>query len=131
MVVVLGYVWLFATPGTVVGQTPPSVEFSGREYWSELPFPTPRDLPDPGTEFTSLASPALAGRFFTTMPPGKPTIFISLHSQHSEKDHSGRHPSTKQTDEGSRKLLWGTACTLGLTDGKGRDPRASLKSRQP
>ena len=31
-----------------------------------LPFPTPRDLPDPGMEPSSLASPALAGRFFTT-----------------------------------------------------------------
>ena len=71
-------------------------------------------------EFTS----ALAGRFFTTIPPGKPTIFILLHSQCSEKDDSGHHPSTKQNDEGSRKLLWGTVCILRLTDVKGRDPRA-------
>ena len=39
--------------------------FSRQEYWSELPFPTPGDLPDPGIEPTSLISPALAGRFFT------------------------------------------------------------------
>ena len=32
-------------------------------------FPPPGDLPDPGTELVSLASPALAGRFFTTEPP--------------------------------------------------------------
>ena len=31
-----------------------------------LPFPPPKDLPDPGIEPASLASPALAGRFFTT-----------------------------------------------------------------
>ena len=31
-----------------------------------------RDLPDPGIELTSPASPALAGGFFTTVPPGKP-----------------------------------------------------------
>ena len=37
-----------------------------------LPFPTPGDLPDPGIKSTSLASPALAGRFFITVPPGKP-----------------------------------------------------------
>ena len=37
-----------------------------------LPFPSPGDLPDPGIEPVSLASPALAGRFFTTMPPGSP-----------------------------------------------------------
>ena len=37
-----------------------------QEYWSGLPFPSPGDLPDPGVEPTSLVSPALAGRFFTT-----------------------------------------------------------------
>ena len=40
--------------------------FSGQEYWSELPCPPPGDLPDPGTELTSLRSPALAGGFFTS-----------------------------------------------------------------
>ena len=30
-----------------------------QEYWSGLPFPPPVDLPDPGTEPTSLMSPAL------------------------------------------------------------------------
>ena len=34
-----------------------------------MPFPTPGDLPNPGIELLSLASPALAGRFFTTAPP--------------------------------------------------------------
>ena len=43
-----------------------SVEFSRPEYWKGLPFPTPGDLPDPEIKPTSLASPALAGRFFTT-----------------------------------------------------------------
>ena len=37
-----------------------------------MPFPPLRDLPDPEIKPTSLASPALAGRFFTTEPPGKP-----------------------------------------------------------
>ena len=35
-----------------------------------MPFPSPGDLPDPGTEPRSLTSPALAGRFFTSEPPG-------------------------------------------------------------
>ena len=48
------------------------MEFSRQEYWSRLPFPTPGDLPDPGIEPASPVSPALAGRFFTTAPPGKP-----------------------------------------------------------
>ena len=42
-----------------------------------LSFPTPGDLPDPGTEPTSLASPALAGRFFTIEPIGK-LLFLVL-----------------------------------------------------
>ena len=44
--------------------------FSRQEYWSELPFPSPGDLPDPGTEPTSAAFPAFSGGFFTTEPPG-------------------------------------------------------------
>ena len=50
-----------------------SMGFPRQEYWSGLPFPTPGVLPDPGIEATSLASPTLAGRFFTTvlMLPGK------------------------------------------------------------
>ena len=49
-------------------QAPLSMGFSKQEYWSELPFPSPGDLPDPGIEPTSLASPALAGELFTTVP---------------------------------------------------------------
>ena len=40
--------------------------FSRQEHWSGLPCPSPGDLPHPGTELTSLMSPALAGSFFTT-----------------------------------------------------------------
>ena len=43
-----------------------------QEYKSELPFPTPGDLPDPRIELKTPASPAPAGGFFTTMPPRKP-----------------------------------------------------------
>ena len=51
-------------------QAPLSKELSRQEQWSELPFPSPGDLPDPGTEPTS---PALSGGFLTTEPPGKPS----------------------------------------------------------
>ena len=43
-----------------------SVGFSRQEYWSKLPFPSQRDLPDPGIKPVSLASLALGGGFFTT-----------------------------------------------------------------
>ena len=62
---------LFATPWTVAHQTPLSMEFSRQEHWRELPFPAPRDLPDPGIEPATPASLALAGRFFTIAPPGR------------------------------------------------------------
>ena len=46
----LSRVQLFATPWTVAHQASPSMGFSRQEYWSGLPFPSPGDLPDPGTE---------------------------------------------------------------------------------
>ena len=58
----------FVTLWTVACRAPLSMGFSRHEHWSGLPFPSPGDLPDPGIEPTS---PALAGRFFTTEPPGK------------------------------------------------------------
>ena len=65
----LSHVRLFVTLWTVAHQAPLSMGFSRQEYWSGFPFPSPGDLPDPGTEPTS---PAFAGRFLTTEPPGKP-----------------------------------------------------------
>ena len=50
--------------------------FSRQEYWRGFPFPAPEDLPHPGMEPASLASPTLAGGFFTTASPGIPNIVI-------------------------------------------------------
>jgi len=52
------------------------VEFSREEYKSRLPFPAPGDLPDPGTELTCVAAPALAGRFFSLRHLGSPCISL-------------------------------------------------------
>ena len=62
----LSHVLLFVTPWTVAHQALLPMGFPRQEYWSELPFPSPGDLPDPGIKPESLASPALAGGFFTT-----------------------------------------------------------------
>ena len=70
-VYMLNCVQLFGTSWSVAHQAPLSMEFSRQECWSQLPFPTPGDLPDPGVE---PKSPALAGGFCTTEPPGKPPI---------------------------------------------------------
>ena len=61
----------WTTAWTVACQAPLTVEFFSQEYWSCLPFPSPGDFPDPGIE---PESPALAGRFCTPEPPGKPLI---------------------------------------------------------
>jgi len=62
-------VQLFAIPWTIAYQALPSVEFSRQEYWSGLPFPSPGDLPDLGSE------PRPSGLWADALPsepPGKP-----------------------------------------------------------
>ena len=63
----LSHFWLFGDPMNC-SQAPLSMGFPRQEYWNRLPFSSPRDLPDPGM---GPASPALAGRVFTTEPPQK------------------------------------------------------------
>ena len=60
------HVRLFATLQTITHQATLSMGFSRQEYWSWLPCPPPRDLPNLRIKPGSLRSPALAGRFFTT-----------------------------------------------------------------
>ena len=65
----------WATPWTAAYQSPLSMKFSRQGYWSELPFPSLRDLPDPGIKFLS---PAMADELFTTEPPRKPNTRLRL-----------------------------------------------------
>ena len=65
----------FVTPWTVVHQAPLSMGFPRQEHRIGLPFPSPGDLPNLGIE---PASPALAGTFFTTKPPGKPITTVAI-----------------------------------------------------
>ena len=65
----LSRVQFFATLWAVAQQAPLSIGFSWQEYWSRFPLPTLGELSDPGIKPVPLA---LAGRFFTTEPPGKP-----------------------------------------------------------
>ena len=50
---VLGHVQFFANLWTVARQTSLSMGFSRQEYWSGLPFPSLRDIPNPGIEHGS------------------------------------------------------------------------------
>ena len=53
------------TPWTIACQVPLSMGFSRQEYWSELPFPSPEEVPEPGIEPVSpLGKPSGQGSFF-------------------------------------------------------------------
>ena len=65
-------------PWTVAYRAPLSIGFPRQENWNGLPFPFPEDLPNPGIEPMYPVTPVLAGRFFTTEPPGKPWSSMSL-----------------------------------------------------
>ena len=71
--------WLFAAPWTVAWQAPLCMEFLRQEYGSGLPFPPPGGLPNPGIEPMSLA---LVGRFFNTVPQGRPST-LQVQFSHS------------------------------------------------
>ena len=55
-------------PWPVPYQTSPSMGFSRQEYWSGLPFPSPGDLPDPGSD---PGSPTLQADALPSEPPGE------------------------------------------------------------
>ena len=89
----LSRVWL-CDPKTVARQAPLSMGFSRQEYWSALPCPPPGDLPDPGTEFTSVVSPALASRFFTTSATSEAPVWrLFLHQSVSQSRNNFLHQS--------------------------------------
>ena len=71
----LNCVRLFVSPWTVARQDPLVMGFSRQEYWSGLPFPSPGDLPYPGTE---PMSPALQADALTSEPPGKLLNLMAL-----------------------------------------------------
>ena len=58
---------------------------SQQEYWNWLLFPSPGDVPNSGIE---PSSPALAGGFFTTEPPGKPYVYTHTHTHTQTYTHT-------------------------------------------
>ena len=64
--------------------------FARQEYWSGLPILSPGDLPNPGIE---LMSPALAGGFVTSEPPGKPAQKYTSSFLEPGKTHTLVHTS--------------------------------------
>ena len=66
---------------TVTCQAPLFMRFSRQEYWSGLPCPPPGNLSESGMERTSLMSPALAGRFFTTSATWEAREYVLGHPE--------------------------------------------------
>ena len=94
----LSCVLLFATPRTVAGQVPLSLGFSRQEYWSGLPFPSPRDLPQPRDRtWVSL----MAGGFFTVCATREAICSLlcpfSTHALCWSRQHKGCHPGLPMT----------------------------------
>ena len=91
------HVQLFATLWTIACQAPLSMGFSRQEYWSGLPCPPLGDLPDLGIESTSLTSPALASRFFTTRVTWEA---VHTHTQtHTQHKYTVAYDSVIKKDE--------------------------------
>ena len=72
------HIWLVANSWTVGHQAPLSMGFFRQKYWCGLPFFHPGDLPDPGIEPVHPMSPALSGRFFTTLVGSHTNIIIFM-----------------------------------------------------
>ena len=70
----LSRVWFFVAPWIIACQAPLSLGLSWQEYWSGLPFPPLKNLPNPRLKSMSFAATALKGIFFTTEPPVKPLV---------------------------------------------------------
>ncbi|CAM9750100.1 unnamed protein product [Rangifer tarandus platyrhynchus] len=92
-----------ATPWTVAHQAPLSRGFSRQEHWSGLPFPSPGDLPDPGTE---PGSPALRADSSPTEPLGSPEALTQSGTRLSDVTLTFKGP-THVSGSGSawRRLL--------------------------
>ena len=67
-------VQLFVTPWTVASQAPLLMEFSRQAYWSGLPFSTPDDLPDPGSNLYLLPLLHWQAGYLPLASPGKPRV---------------------------------------------------------
>ena len=80
----------FVTPWTVACQAPLSTGFPRQEYWNGLPFPSPRDLSDPGIK---PASPALAGDSLPLSHLGSPLSSLETSWQVGEPVDTGGNPT--------------------------------------
>ena len=111
-VLVLSCVRLFAFPWNVVHQALLSMDFSRQEYCSRLSFRTSRDLSDPGIKPTSLASPTLADRFFTTAPL---SVYLSIYREREwgrEREWDSSHKNNEILPFATIWMIWRIWCLV-------------------
>ena len=96
-------VWFCVILWTVDRQSPLSTGFSRQEYWNGLPFPSTKDLPDPGVKSVSLKSPALAGRFFNTSTTCEELDKITKKWVYREEERSWPEPGELRRWRKARK----------------------------
>ena len=101
-------------------QAPLSLRFSRRAYWSRLSFPSPGAVPDSGIESASLASPGLAGGFFTTS-----TTWEALNG--NGRHGCGRMVRNAGLEDGGR-VSWAKNYRRPLESRKGKEMVSLLES---
>ena len=107
----LSRVQLFVTPWTVTYQAPLSMGFSRQQYWSGLPFPSPRDFSDPGTE---PGSSALQADTLPSEPPEKSTDKVhTFTSDQQGKPFGGKEWQSVRT-LGKECYVWTARSKLSI-----------------
>ena len=103
------------TPWTAAHQVPLSVRFFRQGYWSELPFPSPGDLPNPGIE---PRSPALQADSLPPELPGKPPQYSNLKQSVSCKAMSpGKRPGPNREQSKGLEVVSATPSNTEATGG--------------
>ena len=115
------------TPWTVAHQVPLSIGFSRQEYWSGLPCPLPRDLPNPGIK---PKSPILQANSLPSEPPGKPKITAVGSSSLLRRSSQPRNQTRVSCIAGGFFSSWATreACFEILKSLKSRDSYSTQPS---
>ena len=114
-----------------INYSPPGSSVHGlsrQENWSGVPFPPRGDLRDPGIKLMSLV---LAGRFFTTKPPGKPRNSLICQIQAGSISHSLGRESRSSEDSADKDLDWGAWESRGGARVEPQEERQGNLSKGP